>query len=97
MAAFSRLVDQAARAQDRVAGQILEEAAEDLAAAVCAARKRMQLPEEFPVILSGGTILGSEILYRKLVSKLETITGNIRRTQQEPCMGAVYLAQNCAL
>ena len=97
VAAFSRLVDQAARAQDRVAGQILEEAAEDLAAAVCAARKRMQLPEEFPVILSGGTILGSEILYRKLVSKLETITGNIRRTQQEPCMGAVYLARNCAL
>lgn len=97
VAAFSRLVDQAARMQDHVAGQILEEAAKDLAAAACAARKGMQLPEGFPLILSGGTLLGSAILCRKVVSGLEMLTGNIRRTQQEPCMGAVYLAQNCGL
>jgi len=95
IADFSKLVDQAAAEHDTVADQIMEDAAHELYLMVAAVRNKMILPEGFSVVLSGGTILGSQTLYEKLCLKLASLTENIRKTHQEPCMGAVYLAQNC--
>lgn len=95
IADFSKLVDQAANEKDAVAVCILEEAAQELYLMIIAAKKKMTLQDGFPVILSGGTILGSQLLCDKLCRKLAPLTENVKKTHQEPCMGAVYLAQNC--
>ena len=95
IADFSKLVDQAANEKDAVAIRILEEAAQDLYLMIIAARNKMTLQDDFPVILSGGTILGSQLLYDRVCRKIAPLTKNVKKTHQEPCMGAVYLAQNC--
>lgn len=94
IADLSKLVDQASQMEDPVANGIIDEAVQLLYDMVEAGRKRLDLPEEFLIVLSGGTVLGSKKLQHGLTNKLKNISSQVRTVSQEPCMGAVYLAQS---
>jgi N-acetylglucosamine kinase-like BadF-type ATPase len=93
VADFSKLVEKAAQAGDEMATFIMEEAVQALYQMVEAARSRLHLPENFLIVLSGGTVLGSQMLQQELIQRLYNLSRQVRLVSQEPCMGAVYLAK----
>ncbi len=93
IAGFSRLVDTAAAAGDEVAMEILSDAANDIFMMADAAVRSLDLSGSFPVILSGGTIQGSDIYLKLVKERLYVLTDRVECTSQEPYMGALYLAQ----
>jgi glucosamine kinase len=83
----------AAAAGDAVAGGILDEAAEELAAAARSVRGRLRLDERpYDIVLSGGTFAAVPALAEAATALLAAPGATVRRLEEEPAMGAVKLA-----
>jgi N-acetylglucosamine kinase-like BadF-type ATPase len=95
LAALAPLVLDVAESGDAVAAQIVGEAAEDLARAVAAVARALDLSvSHLPVALTGGTLLGSAS-YRGAVLRAMTrrgIAADPVQFVQEPAEGGVILA-----
>lgn len=96
IANLARHVDTAAAQGDVAALSIMEEAAGHLFVMVESIWRVLNLNREHSIILSGGTVLHSKPLREQLMPRLEQLSGSVRAVTQEPCMGAVYLAQELA-
>jgi N-acetylglucosamine kinase-like BadF-type ATPase len=97
IASLAEVVTQTADENDKVAQQIIDRAAADLAAMVAAvAEKLFATSDAFPLVLTGGVLLGSQELQSRLQAhvasrglRLESI-----RCVPDPVAGAVRLAQS---
>lgn len=99
LAAIAPLVDDQARLGDRVARKILEAAAEELAEAVEAVHRRLNLPAGAPLALAGGVLTGSEVLRSFLEMDLQERRIQPGRIElvREPVLGAATIARDLAL
>jgi N-acetylglucosamine kinase-like BadF-type ATPase len=96
VAGACRLVDEAARAGDAVARDILREAAGELARGVAAVVRALNFGgEPFPLILSGGVLSHSDIVYGELIALVKSSSPEARvkrLSPAEPAAGAMRLA-----
>lgn len=76
IAAFAKLVDQAARQGDAVAIEILERAARELAGLTAAVRRQLFGPAEPARVAYVGGVFRSEILRRRFIELVEQEPGN---------------------
>lgn len=93
MAALARLVDAAAGQGDRAGREILRCAADEIFLMAQALVTACGLVGEFPIVVGGGILTGSEALWRDLRPRLHTLSPFTIKAAREPAMGAVYLAQ----
>ncbi len=96
IASLAEVVTATAAKQDAVAEQIVMDAAGELAAMVAAVTRELDFASEtFPLVLSGGVLLGFEGLRNRLRARL----GSLRlhpsplASVREPVAGAIKLAQ----
>jgi N-acetylmuramic acid 6-phosphate etherase len=93
IAALAPLVLVAAEAGDVVAGSITKAGAEQLAAAIAATARRLQLPSSFPLAIAGGLLLASARYREQSLQSLAVlgINPNPIKLVHEPAEGAVRL------
>jgi N-acetylglucosamine kinase len=99
MASLAPLVSQSAEAGDRVAAEILRDAAEELALAASAVIKGLNMEdEEFQVAASGSVFMAGELLLTPFAESVKSIAPGAKVTAPrfEPAMGAVFLALKAA-
>jgi N-acetylglucosamine kinase-like BadF-type ATPase len=92
MAALAPLVQKASDEGDRLAGDLLDEAAAELALAARAVSRPLALPEPFPVVLAGGVFKGCPGLVERVRQGLALPGAVPRLLDAEPASGAVRLA-----
>jgi N-acetylglucosamine kinase-like BadF-type ATPase len=93
VAKFSARVDAAARAGDRVAKAILDEAAAELVCAAASVRDRLRLEEApYDVVLSGGTFAAVPTLEADVARRLQSSRARVKPLTEAPAIGAVKLA-----
>jgi N-acetylmuramic acid 6-phosphate etherase len=94
LAALAPLVLEAADADDAVAGQILDQAAEQLARMVAAVTRKLDLDRTIPLALAGGLLLSSARYREGLTTALGGLglVANPVALVPEPAEGAVRLA-----
>ncbi len=96
LASLADEVTKAAAEGDLAAEEIVDRAAEDLAAMVAAVARGLEFSSAtFPLVLAGGALLGAERLRSRLVSRLHAIQLDPAPTRSiaQPVMGAVKLAR----
>ncbi len=96
IASLAEVVTATAAKQDAVAEQIVIDAASELAAMVAAVARELDFASEsFPLVLSGGVLLGFEGLRNRLQARLGSL--QLRPSPlacvREPVAGAIKLAQ----
>ena len=95
IAGLAGLVQRAMEAGDAVAGQILDRAASELAAAAASVVTRLGMRGDvFPTILAGGMFTGIPSLVTAVTTQLREVAprSEVRRLEIEPAHGAVTLA-----
>ena len=95
IAHLAEIVFDAARAEDGVAGRIIDGAADEL---VCAARRvieQLGFGKSFDIVLSGGNLVHQPMLVDKIRQQFAEIQPEavVRLPKHEPAYGAVLLAQ----
>ena len=99
IASLAPLVSQLAEAGDRVAAEILKDAAEELALAACAVIKGLKMEdEEFQVAASGSVFKAGELLLTPFAESVKSTAphAEVIPPRFEPAMGAVFLALQAA-
>jgi hypothetical protein len=71
---------------------LLDEAAEHLARAARAVAGQLRLPEEFPLVLSGGAFRACPSLAPRIQGFLDLPAARVLLLDQEPAVGAVRMA-----
>lgn len=87
---FARIVDEEARAGDRIAIEILHKAADDLAGTIWDAVDRMAMAAaDYPLIALGSIALKSEIFWARLCAGVQKFAPRVRflRPEQPPVAG----------
>lgn len=92
VAALAPLVEQAAAAGDKVANELLDAAARELALSGRAVVGRLSLSPPYPVVLAGGTFKACPSLVARVSRALDIAGAEIRLLSGEPALGAVALA-----
>lgn len=93
VAMFALRVEQAARAGDAVAREILEDACRELTAAGESVVRKLRLEDApYDVVLSGGTFEALPDLEAAVTASLSKDNARVARLEVEPAMGAVQLA-----
>lgn len=95
IAALAPLVDGARADGDLVATEIMIEAADELARAAASVISRLEMRgEQFPILLSGGMLKGSEWLAAEVERRMAEVAprSEVRLLTHEPALGAVRLA-----
>lgn len=93
VAKFAPRVEEAARAGDAVAREILSDAAGELTEAAVSVRDRLRLEESaYDVVLSGGTFTAVPTLADDVARRLASDNAHVFRLLEEPAIGAVKLA-----
>lgn len=96
IAALADVVTESAARHDEVAGRIVEEAADELSVMVHAVAKKLNLSTSpFPLALTGGALLGSELLLEHLQTRLNELglhPAPVARVP-DPVVGALKMAQ----
>jgi N-acetylglucosamine kinase len=95
IAGLAGVVQRATEAGDAVAGEILDRAASELAAATASVVTRLGMRGDlFPTILAGGIFQGIPSLAAGLATRLAEVAprSDVRRLEGEPARGAVTLA-----
>jgi N-acetylglucosamine kinase-like BadF-type ATPase len=95
IAGLAGVVQRATEAGDAVAGEILDRAASELAAAAASVVTRLGMRGDvFPTILAGGIFTGIPSLAAGLATRLAEVAprSEVRRLDVEPARGAVTLA-----
>ncbi len=96
IASLAQVVTATAAKQDAVAEQIVMDAAGELAAMVAAVARKLDFASEsFPLVLSGGVLLGFEGLRDRLQARLGSLRlrPNPLASVRDPVAGAIKLAQ----
>lgn len=97
IAAYSKVVDEAARAGDRVAVEILNRAAQQLAGFAMNVRSVLFGPEEISVVCPVGSVYRSEILQYRFQSLVELVEQNrYAAPKYGPASGALIQAWKMA-
>jgi N-acetylglucosamine kinase len=99
IASLAPLVSQLAEAGDRVAAEILKDAAEELALAARAVIKGLNMEdEEFQVAASGSVFRAGELLLTPFAESVKSMAprAKVIPPRFEPAMGAVFLALKAA-
>jgi N-acetylglucosamine kinase-like BadF-type ATPase len=99
IASLAPLVSQLAEAGDRVAAEILRDAAEELALAARAVIKGLNMEdEEFQVAASGSVFMAGELLLTPFAESVKSTApyAEVIPPRFEPAMGAVFLALQAA-
>ena len=99
IASLAPLVSQLAEAGDRIAAEILKDAAEELALAARAVIKGLNMEdEEFQVAASGSVFKAGELLLTPFAEFVKSIAprAEVISPRFEPAMGAVFLALQAA-
>jgi N-acetylglucosamine kinase-like BadF-type ATPase len=99
IASLAPLVSQSAEAGDRIAAEILKDAAEELALAARAVIKGLNMEdEEFQVAASGSVFKAGELLLTPFAEFLKSTAprAEVIPPRFEPAMGAVFLALQAA-
>jgi N-acetylglucosamine kinase-like BadF-type ATPase len=86
------LLQEAVDEGDRVAFEVVDEAAEHLARSARAVANQLELPASFPVVLAGGAFRGCPSLIDRFVERLELPRARVAHLDAEPAIGAVRLA-----
>ncbi len=95
IAGLAGVVQRAMEAGDAVAGEILERAATELAAAAASVVTRLGMRGDvFPTVLAGGMFKGIPSLVTSVTTRLAEVAprSEVRRLEIEPANGAVTLA-----
>ena len=95
IAGLAGVVQRATEAGDAVAGEILDRAATELAAAAASVVTRLGMRGDvFPTVLAGGIFKGIPSLAAGLANRLAEVAprSEVRRLEVEPARGAVTLA-----
>jgi glucosamine kinase len=95
IAGLAGVVQRATEAGDAVAGDILDRAATELAAAAASVVTRLGMRGDvFPTVLAGGIFKGIPSLAASLTARLAEVAprSEVRRLEVEPARGAVTLA-----
>jgi N-acetylglucosamine kinase-like BadF-type ATPase len=95
IAGLAGVVQRATEAGDAVAGEILDRAASELAAAAASVVTRLGMRGDvFPTVLAGGIFMGIPSLASGLMTRLAEVAprSDVRRLEVEPARGAVTLA-----
>jgi N-acetylglucosamine kinase-like BadF-type ATPase len=95
IAGLAGVVQRATEAGDAVAGEILDRAANELAAAAASVVTRLGMRGDvFPTILAGGIFKGIPSLATNVTTRLGEVAprSDVRRLEVEPAQGAVTLA-----
>ena len=95
IAAYGRIVFEAANGGDRVAREILDSEGRELGLCVTAvARKLSMLDDEFPVAYSGGAFAGGELLTEPMVNEITRFAPRVqvRPALERPVLGAARMA-----
>ncbi len=95
IAGLAGVVQRAMEAGDAVAGEILDRAAIELAAAAASVVTRLGMRGDvFPTVLSGGMFKGIPSLVTSVTTRLAEVAprSDVRRLEIEPANGAVTLA-----
>jgi N-acetylglucosamine kinase-like BadF-type ATPase len=95
IAGLAGVVQRAMEAGDAVAGEILDRAALELAAAAASVVTRLGMRGDvFPTVLSGGMFKGIPSLVTSVTTRLAEVAprSDVRRLEIEPANGAVTLA-----
>jgi N-acetylglucosamine kinase-like BadF-type ATPase len=95
IAGLAGVVQRATEAGDAVAGEILDRAASELAAAAASVVTRLGMRGDvFPTILAGGIFTGIPSLATGVATRLAEVAprSDVRRLEGEPARGAVTLA-----
>jgi len=93
VATFSARVEEAARAGDAVAGELLQAAVNELVLAAESVASRLELPSApYDVVLAGGTFAALPGLEESVAARLAHPNARVRRLEEEPALGAVKLA-----
>jgi N-acetylglucosamine kinase-like BadF-type ATPase len=99
IASLGPLVDRAREDGDLVAGEIMIDAAEELARAAASVITRLEMRgEEFPILLAGGMLKRSEWLVAEIERRMAEISprAEVLPLTEEPVIGAVRLATAAA-
>lgn len=95
IASLGPLVEQARAAGDAVAGEIMRQAAEELTLAAASVIASLDMRgEQFPVLISGGTLRGAPWLAAEVRRRLAEVAprSTVTALDVEPALGAVRLA-----
>ncbi len=92
IAGLAPLVQRASDEGDRLAGELLDQAAAELGLAARAVARPLELPAPFPVVLAGGVFKGCPGLVGRLRDRLALPSASLVLLEREPAWGAVRLA-----
>jgi N-acetylglucosamine kinase-like BadF-type ATPase len=92
VAALAPLVQRASDQGDRLAGDLLDTAADELGRAARAVARQIALPETFPLVLAGGVFRGCPSLAGRIEACLALAGAQPHLLEGEPARGAVRLA-----
>jgi N-acetylglucosamine kinase-like BadF-type ATPase len=92
VAELAGVVEEAAADGDAAAAALLDQAADHLARAARAVRRRLAFPGSHPLVLAGGTFRACPSLVPRLGSLLDLPGARLERLTVEPAQGAVTLA-----
>ena len=93
IARLAHIVEEAAREGDEAANRLLDQASSHLARSARAVARKLDLPEEFPVVLSGGAFKACPSLLRRTEATLSLPGARVVRLEVEPAVGAITLAR----
>jgi N-acetylglucosamine kinase-like BadF-type ATPase len=100
IASLAPLVDRAREDGDLVAGEIMIDAADELAKASGSVITRLEMRgEQFPILLAGGMLKRSEWLAAEIERRMAEVAprSEVRLLTEEPVIGAVRLANAAAI
>ena len=86
------LIQEAVDEGDRVAFEVVDEAASHLTRSARAVANQLELPASFPVVLAGGAFRGCPSLVERFTARLELPRARVVPLEDEPAAGAVRLA-----
>ncbi|HUO86840.1 MAG TPA: BadF/BadG/BcrA/BcrD ATPase family protein [Thermoanaerobaculia bacterium] len=92
VAELALLVEEAASDGDRVAGDLLDEAAEHLGQAARAVARKLSFPGPYPLVLAGGAFRICPSLAERFERVVDLAAARVVRLAGEPALGAVRLA-----
>lgn len=93
VAELAELVEEAAAGGDEAADDLLDQAADHLAAAARAVARRLTFAGRYPLVLSGGAFRACPSLYHRLEAGVDLPQAEMVRLTVEPAVGAVTLAR----
>jgi N-acetylglucosamine kinase len=92
IATLMPLIQEAVEEGDRVAYEVVDEAAAHLGRSARAVANQLELPSSFPVVLAGGAFRGCPSLVERFTARLELPRARVVVLQDEPAAGAVRMA-----